>query len=93
MSDGELQWLSPNDVDLTVEPLTSAGVDGWESTSTDLHVHDGHAGAVGYAAVLINPLGEAGPLNDLPAEADPDKLQRCCVQCATFPSTYRVEDS
>lgn len=51
------------DVDLTADPPTPGSVDGWELTSTDLRIHDGSADVVGYAAALVDPLGEPGLLN------------------------------
>lgn len=67
VTDGELQWLLPNDGDLTVHPPTPFGGDGWELTSTQLHILDVRANTVSYVAVLVNPLGKEGHYTDLPS--------------------------
>jgi hypothetical protein len=67
-SGGELQWIAPDDIDLTVRPSTPGGVDGWEFTSTELHIRDANVEALSYTAILINPPGKAGPLTEFSAE-------------------------
>ncbi|MFV8241048.1 hypothetical protein [Mycolicibacterium peregrinum] len=66
-ANGERHWITPGDAALTVLPPTPSEVDGWAFMSAELHIRDAHADAVGYAALLINPLGQAGPLTEFAA--------------------------
>jgi hypothetical protein len=68
MGDGELRWLEPTDADIVVDPAAAPASDGWEFISATVHVRDGLAGVAGYAAMLLNPLDQAGPLTRLPVQ-------------------------
>lgn len=65
MADGELRWLEPTDADIVVDQAVPLAGDGWEFPSTTLRVRDGRADVVGYTAILLNPLDQAGPLTRL----------------------------
>ncbi|MCC3328337.1 hypothetical protein [Nocardia abscessus] len=59
-TDGDMQLLHPANATLAVQPAVSASADGWE-VPTELRVHDTEPQTEGYLAVLIDPLGVAGP--------------------------------